>query len=99
MRHATLAIGACHMDGSVSLMGMTKMLVKSQRIGKSFLVGTSALSLEHGHLVVQIITGLLISHLLIEIVLEFLENATFGGGIALEVVALAELLDGLLLVP
>ncbi len=87
------------MDGGVSLMGVAKMLVKSQRIGKSFLIAATALSLEHGHLAEQVVAGLLVSHRLIEVVLEFLEDAALGGGIALEIVTLTELLYGTLLVP
>ena len=97
MRHAALTIGSCHVDSGKRLVGMAEMIVQCQRIAKPFLIPVSTLSLEHGHLVEQVVTGLLIVHLT-EIVLEFLENATLRGSIALEIIALTELLDGCLLI-
>ena len=97
MRHAALTIGSCYVDSGKRLVGMAEMIVQCQRIAKPFLIPVSTLSLEHGHLVEQIVAGLLIVHLT-EIVLEFLENATLRVSIALEIIALTELLDGSFLI-
>ena len=58
--------------------------------GKRAAIIDLTLSLEHGHLLEQVIAGLCVGHLA-EVVLEFLEDTTFSGCIPLEVVTLAEL--------
>ena len=78
------------MDSGIRLVWMAEVFIQCQRIAQSFLVSASTLSLEHGHLLEQVIAGLCVGHLA-EVVLEFLEDTTFSGCIPLEVVTLAEL--------
>ena len=87
---------------------MSKIFIKSQRITEAFLIARCPLSFEHGHLVVEVFASLFVGHkrsvfhhavaiYLTEIILKLLENAAFGSCIALEVITLAELLDGFFL--
>ena len=109
MRHAALAVGASDMNHGKRLVRMAEVLIQYQRVVKSFFIARCTLSLEHGHLAVEVIAGFFVGHkrgvcrcgtvtYLTEVILELLEDAALGGGIALEIVTLTELFDGALFV-